>query len=227
VLQRKHLPITIFLAGSSIEIGSYLFGWQDNHWVAKPLIVLGLMAHYYFNSANRSPVFILALFFCWVGDIFLLVKGDIFFIAGLASFLIAHVLYIICYRQYQNIDKTDELMGSQKVRFSLPFILICTGLVVILFPVLGDLKIPVMIYALVLLLMVLNALFRYGRTTFQSFLFIFIGAILFMVSDSMLAINKFLHSFTEAGVLIMITYCAAQFLIVQGTLAHEKISANN
>jgi uncharacterized membrane protein YhhN len=208
--------------GTSIEIGSSIFfGWPDNHWIAKPLIMLGLLAHYYFNSTKRSVLFISALVFCWAGDIFLLVKSDNFFMMGLASFLVAHVLYIICYGQFRYADKTNELMGPQKVRFSLPFILICTGLIVILFPVLGDLKIPVMIYAIVLLLMVVNALFRYGRTTAKSFSFIFIGAIFFMASDSMLAINKFLQPFAGAGALIMITYCAAQFLIVEGTLMHE------
>jgi uncharacterized membrane protein YhhN len=130
--------------------------------------------------------------------------------------------YIVCYRQFQNADKTKELLGSQKVRFSLPFILAGTGLVVILYPVLGDLKIPVMIYALVLTLMVLNALFRYGRTSMKSFLLVFLGAILFMASDSMLAINKFLQPFSGAGVWIMLTYCVAQFLIVEGALIHLK-----
>jgi uncharacterized membrane protein YhhN len=224
-LQRKHFPIVIFSLGTSIEIGSSIFGWPDNHWIAKPLIMVGLLAHYYLNSAKRSILFISALVFCWAGDIFLLVKSDNFFMMGLASFLVAHVLYIICYRQLQYADKTIELMGSQKVRFSMPFILICTGLIVILFPVLGDLKIPVLIYAIVLLLMVMNALFRYGRTTWKSFLFVFIGAIFFMASDSMLAINKFFQPFSGAGALIMVTYCAAQFLIVEGTLAHEEFSS--
>jgi uncharacterized membrane protein YhhN len=218
----KRFPFFVFVFASSLEIGSHIFGWEDRHWIAKPLVVLGLIGHYYFQSTNRSFIFILALLFCWAGDVLLLFHGELFFIAGLISFLIGHVLYIVCYRQFQNADKANELLGPQKVRFSLPFILAGTGLVVILYPVLGDLKIPVMIYALVLTLMVLNALFRYGRTSMKSFSLIFLGAILFMASDSMLAINKFLHPFSTSGVMVMLTYCAAQFLIVEGVLAHEN-----
>jgi uncharacterized membrane protein YhhN len=70
--------------------------------------------------------------------------------------------------------------------------------------------------------MALTALFRYGRTNSKSFLLIFIGAVLFMVSDSVLAINKFHNAFSAAGALIMLTYCLAQFLIVEGALVHEK-----
>jgi uncharacterized membrane protein YhhN len=218
----KRFPFTFFAFGSSLEIGAHIFGWSESHFVAKPLIVLGLIGHYYFQSSSRSAIFIFALLFCWAGDVLLLFQGELFFIMGLISFLIGHVLYILCYRQFQYSDKSKELLGPQKVRFSLPFILIGTGLVVILFPVLGDLKIPVMIYALVLALMVINALLRYGRTSTKSFLFVFLGAILFMTSDSMLAINRFLHPFSTAGTLIMITYCLAQFLIVEGVLAHER-----
>jgi uncharacterized membrane protein YhhN len=79
-----------------------------------------------------------------------------------------------------------------------------------------------MIYALAITLMALTALFRYGRTNSTSFLLIFIGAVLFMVSDSLLAINKFHHAFSAAGALVMLTYSVAQFLIVEGALAHEK-----
>jgi uncharacterized membrane protein YhhN len=218
----KRFPFLLFAFASLLEIGSSIFGWEETHLLAKPLIVLGLIGHYFLHSSKRSTVFIWALAFCWAGDVLLLFQGDTFFMAGLVSFLIGHVLYIVCYGQSQFADKTNELLGTQKVRFSLPVILYGTGLVVILFPVLGDLKIPVTIYAMVLMLMVVNALFRYGRTTPQSFLYVFVGAILFMFSDSMLAINRFLQSFAGAGALIMLTYCAAQFLIVEGTLIHEK-----
>jgi uncharacterized membrane protein YhhN len=84
-----------------------------------------------------------------------------------------------------------------------------------------------MIYALAITLMALTALFRYGRTNSTSFLLIFIGAVLFMISDSVLAINKFHHSFSSAAALIMLTYCLAQFFIVEGALCHERLFNEN
>ena len=221
----KRWPIYIFVIASLIEILSPLFYWE-NQFSAKPLILLSLMSYYLLNTSMRSVVFLAALFFCWVGDIFLLFqsKNELFFMAGLGAFLIGHLFYILSYLQFRLEDTHSELLGPQKVRFSLPIILAGTGLITILYPSLGSLRIPVMIYALILTLMVLTALFRFGRTSKISFAFIFFGAILFMISDSMLAINKFLNPLPWASSWIMATYSLAQYLIVKGALAHEKIN---
>jgi uncharacterized membrane protein YhhN len=190
------------------------------HFVSKPLIVLSLLVYYYYGSLreDRSVTFILALLASLAGDIFLM--SPEYFIPGLASFLVAHVLYIFSYRQLQNEESVDSLKGLQRVRLAFPVILGGTGLVVVLYPHLGDLKIPVLVYAAVLTTMVLSALFRYGRTTRTSFWPVFTGAVLFMTSDAILAINKFLDPISNAGLYIMVTYMAAQFLIVHGILKH-------
>jgi len=96
-----------------------------------------------------------------------------------------------------------------------------TGLVTVLFPHLGNLQIPVMVYALVITLMSLQALFRYGYTSKPSFILVFCGAISFMISDSLLAINKFMQPLPLSGLAIMLTYLLAQYLIVEGVLKHE------
>jgi uncharacterized membrane protein YhhN len=221
---RRDLPVLIFAVGASAELGTAIFDYPGHSLIFKPLIMIGLMAHYWVMSPARSRLFLVALFFCWLGDVFLIFQSTdpLFFIGGLASFLVGHIVYIFCYRQLQIIPSSKELLGSQKVRFAFPIILAGTGLVTILYPLLGALRIPVMIYALAITLMALTALFRYGRTNSKSFLLIFIGAVLFMVSDSLLAINKFHHAFSAAGALVMLTYSVAQFLIVEGALAHEK-----
>jgi uncharacterized membrane protein YhhN len=221
---RRDLPVLIFAVGASAELGTAIFDYPGHSLIFKPLIMIGLMAHYWVMSPARSRLFLVALFFCWLGDVFLIFQSTdpLFFIGGLASFLVGHIVYIFCYRQLQIIPSSKELLGSQKVRFAFPIILAGTGLVTILYPLLGALRIPVMIYALAITLMALTALFRYGRTNSTSFLLIFIGAVLFMVSDSLLAINKFHHAFSAAGALVMLTYSVAQFLIVEGALVHEK-----
>ena len=221
---RRDLPVLIFAVGASAELGTAIFDYPGHSLIFKPLIMIGLMAHYWVMSPARSRLFLVALFFCWLGDVFLIFQSTdpLFFIGGLASFLVGHIVYIFCYRQLQIIPSSKELLGSQKVRFAFPIILAGTGLVTILYPLLGALRIPVMIYAWAITLMALTALFRYGRTNSTSFLLIFIGAVLFMVSDSLLAINKFHHAFSAAGALVMLTYSVAQFLIVEGALAHER-----
>lgn len=113
-------------------------------------------------------------------------------------------------------------MGLRRVRFSFPIVLAGTGLLVVLYPHLGELRIPVVVYALVLVIMVLNALFRYGRTPNSSFWLVFIGAFLFMLSDSLLAINKFKAPIPQGGIWIMTSYISAQYLIVEGIIRHRQ-----
>ncbi|MFZ1809106.1 MAG: lysoplasmalogenase, partial [Cyclobacteriaceae bacterium] len=136
------------------------------------------------------------------------------------AFLIAHICYVMAYHQHIEKKEGAGLHGIQKFRFSLPIVLAGTGLITILYAHLGALKIPVTIYAIVIMVMTLQALFRYGYTNAVSFWFVFVGAILFMISDSMIAVNKFLSSFELAGLVIMATYILAQFLIVKGLLLH-------
>ena len=223
-MKKSSVFLYLFLIVSAAELLALQVGWEVLHLISKPLIVLSLIGYYWSLSTARSVVFVVALLFCWAGDVFLLFQGGAssFFLLGLVSFLIGHVLYILSYRYFRWKDTSRELLGTQKVRFALPIVLAGTGLVVVLYPSLGDLEIPVMIYALVLTLMVLNAVFRYGRTSSASFWFAFAGAVLFMISDSLLAINKFMNPLPQASLLIMLTYIAAQYLIVEGILRHVE-----
>jgi uncharacterized membrane protein YhhN len=179
-----------------------------------------LLFYYLFSAdtVNRSRPVVLAIVFSFAGD--LLLMNTEYFIAGLIAFLIAHLFYIFAYRQLRDEESQDNLRGLQRIRLAFPIILAGSGLVVILYPVLGDLKIPVMVYALVITIMALQALFRYGRTSNISFWMVFAGALLFMVSDSLIAINKFMEPMQLGGFFILLTYAMAQLLIILGLLKH-------
>lgn len=210
--------LVIFLMVLLIDV----FQWQSIYFFVKPLIMISLIGLYWSAAqpGERSVTALAAFFFSWGGDVFLLFTGDLFFMLGLASFLVSHIFYIVSYRQHR-LDEGVGFYGVQKARYSFPIILAGTGLLTVLYPVLGDMKIPVTAYALVLVVMVLSALFRFGFTSKSSFLMVLTGAILFMVSDSALAINKFLTPLKGAGLLIMSTYMAAQYLIVEGLVKHK------
>jgi uncharacterized membrane protein YhhN len=189
----------------------------------KPLIMISLLGYYWVSmpAGQRSLVLMVAMFFSWVGDVLLMFSGAGFFLAGLGGFLVAHIFYVMAYRQHKRTEG-DGLHGVQKVRYAFPVILAGTGLLVILMPVLGDMTIPVALYAAVLVVMVLTALFRFGHTNLRSFWMVFAGATLFMISDSTIAINKFLQPIPQSGLLIMSTYMAAQWLIVEGLIRHQE-----
>lgn len=218
----KKISLYLFVVASLGEILSEIIGLPYLHQVCKPLIMITLGIYYLSHAEFRSTAVWLAIFCSLAGDVLLMFEaGDPkFFMMGLAAFLMAHIFYILSYRQHQDKSLEKSLKGIQKIRFSFPIVLAGTGLIIVLYPSLGALKIPVVVYALVLIIMVLNSVFRYGRTSNVSFGLVFLGSILFMFSDSMLAINKFFKPVPSAGFWIMSTYILAQFLIIHGLLKH-------
>ncbi len=215
----------LFLINAVVHIGAQLIGGADLIlMITKPLIVLLLIAYYVVATPYRSGIALLALGACWAGDVALMfVPVDpVWFMIGLGSFLVGHICYVVTYRQFRWESSGGELMTVQKIRFSMPIVLAGTGLIVVLYPVLGALRVPVMLYALAIIVMVMNGMFRYGRTSSASFWLVFAGAVMFMISDSILAINKFLMPIDLAGFWIMTTYISAQYLIVEGLVEHQK-----
>ena len=90
---------------------------------------------------------------------------------------------------------------------------------ILLFPHLdGVLKPAVLIYVLAILSMSSMALNRLGNGHPISFTLVFAGSLLFVASDTMIAINRFLVSIPFEGLLIMSTYIGAQYLIMRGLL---------
>lgn len=218
--------LIIFFVVSIGELLSVAVGSEKGQWIFKPLIMVVLGFYYYQGAAknNTSANSVMAaILFSFLGDVSLMFQGEneIYFMGGLGSFMLAHVCYIIAYYQHKHVKEDAGLNGIQKFRFALPIVLAGTGLIAILFAHLGALKIPVTIYAIVLIVMVLQALFRYGYTNAVSFWYVLVGALLFMISDAMIAINKFLFQFELSGLAIMLTYMLAQYFIIRGLLDHH------
>lgn len=221
-MQKRFFLLAFFFI-AFVEILIQVFNWQQSNLFVKPLIVVLLTAFYVQNSESKNRLLLLALFFCWLGDVFLLFDhlNELYFMGGLGSFLIAHILFIFIYGKLKNTDG-NSFNGPQKARVSFPVILAGTGLISILYPSLGALKIPVIVYAVALMVMVLQSIYRYGFTSSKSFWSVCVGALFFMLSDSLLALNKFYQPIANAGVLVIGTYMAALYFIVAGVLAHER-----
>ncbi|NQU86401.1 MAG: lysoplasmalogenase [Mariniphaga sp.] len=196
--------------------------WMD--YAFKPLIIPWIALFFYLNSENvNRPVkklLYLALLFSWIGDINLMFPhvNEIFFKAGLGSFLMAQIIYINLFL------KTITLSGKRAFLKKQPFWFIAYvayGLFfyILLFESLDMvLKIAVLIYTVALLGMSAMALNRFGNGNPLSFTYVFAGSLLFVASDSMIAINKFVFAIPFEGLLIMGTYISAQYLIMRGIL---------
>lgn len=81
---------------------------------------------------------------------------------------------------------------------------------------LGALLLPVLMYMLVIFIMTWTASLRKGKVSKDSYILVLIGALLFVASDSILALNKFAFPVFLSSLSIMLTYAIAQFMIILG-----------
>ena len=159
----------------------------------------------FFASSNRSmsrlsAQMVTALIFCLLGDIALI--WNQFFLVGVGLFLVAHLLFI---RALKN------RFGFKILPLAFLFSLVAlVSIVYILWSGLaGILKVAVPTYAIVISIMVAQAISIALRKRSKMRSKLALGAILFMVSDTLLGINGFLHPFPFSGVFILSTYWGA------------------
>lgn len=184
----------------------------------KPLLMPLLLFYVYKKSIGNTTARVLllsvAILFSWFGDVALMYQtNDLYFIAGIGLFLVAQITYTIVLRKATYQKPKFDLIKS------LPFVMYGVLLFFILLPA-GDFTIPVVVYGLVILLMMISAFSRKDHTAYRSYILAFIGSILFVLSDSILAVNAFKTAIPYAGFYIMSTYCAAQYLLAEGILSH-------
>jgi uncharacterized membrane protein YhhN len=192
-------------------------------YLFKPALMLSLGIYFYRQSdalkqGKVDYYMLFAIAFSWLGDILLMFDG--LFILGLASFLLAHISYICAF-----LTDNKGLVFSKKDRIVAALIIVTAGLgfIFYLLPYLGSLKIPVVVYASTILTMLLATLNRWKTVRFDSFQWVFVGAIAFVISDGLLAVNKFAQPLPLSGLLIMLTYGVGQYLIVEGYLKKNKV----
>lgn len=199
---------------------------------ATKVMMMPLLAFYFYreSKAFKAYKFIyLALFFSWWGDMFLMIprneytppNAKLLFICGLVSFLIGHVNYIAHFLKEVK-SKTKVSIVVEKPYLVLPFLLFIVIFLSVLYPSLGTMKIPVTVYGIVITSMLMAAFNRKDMVNSASFNLVFIGAVLFVFSDSCIAVNLFHKPFDLARIVIMSTYITAQLLIVQGILEARK-----
>ncbi len=176
------------------------------------------------NSNTVSPgknLITTGLFFSWAGDVLLLFesKNALFFIGGLVCFLITHICYIV---YFLKIQSTNTSIIRKQPWLAALVAAYGVSLVMFLFPHLGEMKVPVLVYAIVICTMVICSLHVFTKVNSPANILFVVGAVLFAASDSLLAVNKFYKPFEGAGALIISTYCAAQFFIVMGVVKRKE-----
>jgi len=170
--------------------------WRALEWIAKPA-TLALLLLWAALGPATSWALLAALTFSLLGDVYLMLPADLF-LAGLLAFLLGHVAFIAAF------DATPLARGIWFV----VVLLISAPLSLRLLRAAPDvaLRLAVGVYMVVIALMV-------GSAIASGELIAAGGALLFMASDSMIALNRFVAPFAAARLAIIVTYHLGQVLL--------------
>jgi uncharacterized membrane protein YhhN len=138
------------------------------------------------SFSMKAPIFLTAgLAFCAIGDFFLSRDGDRAFLIGLIAFALGHVFYIFL---FAGLGDFSLLMQWPWAVFALAMIFVGSFMARVLWPVAGDLRIPVMVYITIIMCMGLSAISMTG----QGITVAALGAGMFILSDVILSTELFL-----------------------------------
>jgi uncharacterized membrane protein YhhN len=220
-----YYPIVVVLVFAVLDWIAAEKKWKAVEYAAKPATMLALLWLIWQSAGFGGPMlwFTVGVVFCLAGDIFLMLPHDMF-IFGLLAFLLGQACYVI---GFNNVAPYLNLWGV--------FLIIMLGIYIgWLYPKIADsliqkgrggLKIPVLIYSFVISLMVYSALMTWTRPGWivASAVSASIGAILFYVSDSILAWDRFVEPVSHARLGTMIFYHLGQIGIVLGAILHAGL----
>ncbi len=225
-MTKAKISLVVFLLNTLVLIWGEIIFSREIILVTKPLLMPLLAIWIWFESKKLQHVniwgvrniWLLGLAFSTAGDILLMFtgkqSGGNFFLLGLCSFLCAHLCFIKALNQWRAPDKG---LVQREPEWILPFLGYIVGFLWFLWAgIPSAMKVPVTIYAIVISIMMISVLQLRDMLPKAIFYLLFCGAVLFALSDSMIALNKFGSAFPMARVAIMLTYILGQSLMAYG-----------
>jgi alkylglycerol monooxygenase len=222
VLQgRFSIGAMVLMECAALATATGALGLTQVHQFFKPLTLLLLMflvaaqARAPGDSRQLKSLLLAALLASLAGDVLLMLPGN-YFIPGLAAFLVAHLFYIVL---LQRSTQPEQWLPS---RMALAATLVYgAGMYVVLWhglrgPVLAG---AVAAYVVVIALMAAQALGRAAVLRNRPAMLVALGACFFMLSDTLLALNRFVQPLPMVGLWVLGTYYIAQIMIARNILA--------
>ncbi|MEV7887204.1 lysoplasmalogenase [Streptomyces sp. NPDC002817] len=204
----RRLLAGAFALAAVVDLASLAVGWDVGHTVAKPLL-MPLLAAY--AASRGAPRLLIAALLCgWGGDTLLLFDAEPAFLAGMGCFAAGHVCYLALFRSYGGARARSAVLAPA-------YAVVLVVSVALLRPDLpADLRFPVAGYSLLLTAMAYAAATRLG-------LLAGLGGALFVLSDSLIAtgVAEWPQP-PRPDLWIMLTYIAAQSLLVTGVLGERR-----
>jgi|JI8StandDraft_1071087.scaffolds.fasta_scaffold329112_2 alkenylglycerophosphocholine/alkenylglycerophosphoethanolamine hydrolase len=175
---------------------------------ALPILLLAGLVFVYSNSQKQLYLFAIGLVFSSMGDIVLALTFSLSFVTGLGLFLVAHLFYIASFWLSSRVSFKSRQMQIGIVA------LFAIIMAIQILPRTGSMTLPVGLYLTVIAIMAVTAAIQQKQDKI-----FFVGAMVFMLSDGLIAWNKFIDPIPESRLLIMTTYYIAQGLLTKGKLS--------
>lgn len=223
-MRPPRIELLAFAAIAVLNLVSVALDYRTGEYLTKPLLMATLGFWYHAECRGRhasgSLLLLAGLAFSLAGDMLLLLAGESnpgYFLYGLASFLVAHVCYIISFNQHPGWRQGYLLRRPWWVVL---FVLYLAAFLLLLGEALeGPMRLAVPAYAAVITIMAMSALHLGGRMEKTAVRSLFTGAMLFVISDSLIALYKFKYPEAAGAAFllgIMATYIVGQYLIARG-----------
>lgn len=206
----------VFLIVALIDVYAVIQQEKTLEMIFKPLLMTTLAVVYLVSVKKPSFWLLSALFFSFWGDVFLLDKTN-YFVFGLGSFLLAHVIYIKITTDYLGKDLTVKMITS-----SIPFVALFAGILYLTYNNLDDMLLPVIVYGITIATFGTAALLNYRQEKSTANMWLLLGAVIFIASDSLIALNNFYTPKHLFDVSIIILYIVSQYLIVKAIVAKQS-----
>jgi uncharacterized membrane protein YhhN len=185
-------------------------------WISKPLLMPYLLVYTILVGGTARPTarwIHNGLFFATIADIALQIPGTPTFMLGIAFFAAMQVCFIAAYLRLGALRRLREDLWT-RLWIPLAYLAVWAALNLALGGEFGDLRIPIAVYSLLLVTMAATASLLGARVG--------IGGALFLISDAMIGLGVAHLGFTGRDVAVMLTYGAAQALIVDGWLVRTS-----
>jgi uncharacterized membrane protein YhhN len=196
--------------------------------ITKLMLVPFLTLHLALNVYNLGSSFIKKIIFTaltasFIGDFLMLFSGNSYFAAGIVSYIVTHVCY----------DRFFFRAGKFKWNNSTELVIAASFLGLISFQLLNFMKsyidynllFPMIVYIIAICVMASAASNLFGHKVLRALAVSFFipGSLLFVLSDSVLAMNKFIYKDDFLNVVVMLSYGYAQCLMVQGFVRYLRV----
>lgn len=211
----QKIGLLFFLLASLTEAYIAYIEDVEMETIIKPFIVISLFIYYLLNAQKINKLYVLALFFSVLGDSFLL-NMDYFF-WGVSSFLIAHLIFI---------KITLDYIGKISLKVTLvPLFFFLLFSIIIIFLIKDNLTVPLLLiggYGLVLSVFATLSFLNYLKLSSKSNSLLFFGAFLFIVVNSLVALNTFFDMINFSNAITMAFYSVAQYLVCLAILKKDS-----